>query len=159
MERSNKGGEIEMLKIAKTRNVETKLVDEREHPVVLDDEEVNDMIKDLMSEYLIDEENKHQSKSIRSGNTIVEILDNNFEKFTEAMKHISPRKLQEVKKQIRDAVQKDPLLNGSLDDVGIDLDNFENYLGTVQVFTIEKVRVYNVYEKKERIIYNRNDIT
>jgi transcription antitermination factor NusG len=146
MERSNKRDEIEMLKIVKTRNVEAKLVDEREHPVVLDNEEINEMIKDLMSDTLIDEEEKeHQSKSIRSGNTIVEILDNNFEKFTEAMKHISPQKLQEVKEQIRAEVKKDPLLNNSLDDVGIDLDNFENYLGTVQVFTIERVRIYNVY--------------
>jgi len=146
MERSSKRDEIEMLKIVKTRNVVAKLVDERERPVVLDDEEVEDMIKDLMSESLIDEEgNNHQSKSIRSGNTIVETLDDHFEKFTEAMKHISPQELQEVKEHIHDVVQKDSVLAGGLDHIGIDLDNFENYLGSVKVLTIEKVRVYNVY--------------
>jgi len=61
------------------------------------------------------------------------------------MKHISPQELQEVKEQIRNAVQKDPMLTGSLDHIGIDLDDFENYLGSVKVLTIEKVRVYNVY--------------
>lgn len=135
-----------MLKIVKARNVIAKLVDEREHPVVLDDEEVNNMIKGLMSEDLIDNKgNKHQSTSISSGNTMVRILDNHFEKFTEVMKHISPQQLQEVKEQIHNAVQEDPLLTGSLDDIGIDLDNFENYLGSVEVLTIERVRVYNVY--------------
>lgn len=146
MERSNKRDEIEMMKVVKTRNVVAKLVDENESSVVLDDEEVEDMIKDLMSEDLIDNEgNKHRSKSIRCGNTIVEILDNHFEKFTEAMKNVSPQELQEVKAQIHNAVQKDPMLNGSLDHIGIDLDNFENYLGSVEVLTIERVRVYNVY--------------
>lgn len=138
--------EIEMLKIVKTRNVVVKLVGEREHPAVLDDGEVEEMIKDLMSESLIDEEgNNHQSKSIRSGNTIVETLDDHFEKFTETMKHISPQELQEVKEHIHDVVQKDSVLAGGLDHIGIDLDNFENYLGSVKVLTIEKVRVYNVY--------------
>lgn len=149
MERFIERDEIEMLKVVKTRNVVAKLVDERESSIVLDDEEVIDMIKDIMSENLIDEEgNNHQSKSIRCGNTIVEILDNNFERFTEAMKRVSPEELQEVKKQIRDTVQNDPMLTGSLDRVGIDLDNFENYLGSVEVLTIEKVSVYNVYNSK-----------
>jgi hypothetical protein len=149
MERSNKGDEIEMMKVVKTRNVDAKLVGERESSIVLDDEEVIDMIKDLMSENFIDEVgNNHKSKSIRCGDTIVEILDNNFEKFTEAMKHISPQELLEAKEKIRNAAQKDPLLIGSLDKTGIDLDNFENYLGSVEVLTIEKVRVYNVYEVK-----------
>jgi hypothetical protein len=159
MERSSKRDEIEMLKIVKTRNVTAKLVDERESSIVLDDEEIKDMIKDLMSEDLIDKEgNKHRSKSIRCGNTIVEILDNNFEKFTEAMKHISPQELQEVKKQIYDTVQRDPSLTGSLDDIGIDLDNFENYLGSVEVLTIEKVSIYNVYEIKNGVHEAKNEV-
>lgn len=138
-----------MMKVVKTRNVVAKLVGERESSIVLDDEEIIDMIKDLMSENLIDEDgNNHHSKSIRCADTIVEILDNNFEKFTEAMKHISPQELQETKEKIRKAVQNDPSLTGSLDEIGIDLDSFENYLGSVEVVTIEKVRVYNVYNSK-----------
>lgn len=152
MERSVQEDEIEMMKIVKTRNVMAKLVDENEPPIVLDDKEVKDMVEELMSDDFIDSKGKgRKSKSIRCGNTIVEILDNHFEKFSEAMKNISPQKLQELKDQIRYTVQEDPLLADSLDDIGIDLNNFENYLGSVEVLTIGRIGVYNVYEIKNEV--------
>lgn len=138
------------LKIVKARDIVAKLVGDSEHPTVLDDEEVNDMIEDLMSNDMVDKKgNKHQSTSISSGNTTIRIIDNHFEKFKEAMKNISPQKLQEIKEQIRNAIQKDPLLYTNLDDIGIDINNLENYLGSVEVLTIERRRVYNVYEVKK----------
>lgn len=138
------------LKIIKVRDVVAKLVDDREHTVVLDDGEVNDLIEDLMSNDLIDKEgNKRQCTSTSCGNTMVRILDNHFEKFTESMKNISPHKLQEIKEQIRNAIKEDPLLSNNLDGIGIDLDNFENYLGSVEVLTIERTKIYNVYEIKK----------
>lgn len=138
------------LKIVKTRDVVVKLVDDSGYPVVLDDEEVNEMVEDIMSEDMVDEEgNKCQPASISSGNTMVRIHDNHFEKFTDAMKSIPPDKLQEIKEQIRAAIQKDPLLGSNLVDTGIDIDNFENYLGSVEALTIERRRVYNVYKVQE----------
>lgn len=134
------------LNIVKVRNVVSKLVNDSDYLVVLDDDNVNDMIKDLMSEEMIDKDgNKHRSASMSCGNTIVAIIDSHLEKFQEVMKNIPPQKLQEVKEQARKAIQKDPLLGTSLDSVGIDIDNFENYLGTVEVLTIERRRVYNVF--------------
>lgn len=135
------------LKIVKTRDVIAKLVDDSGYHVVLDDEEVNEMVEDIMSEDMVDEEgNKCQPASISSGNTMVRILDNHFEKLTDIMKSVPHNRLQELKEQIRAAIQKDPLLGSNLDDVGIDLDNFENYLGSVEVLTIERRRVYNVFK-------------
>lgn len=140
------------LKIVKTRDVVAKLVFDGEYPVVLGDEEVKDMVKDIMSEDMVDEEgNKYQPEGMSSGNTMVRILDNHLEKFTEVMKNIPHDKLQELKEQIRGAIQKDPSLGASLDDVGIDLDNFENYLGSVEVLTIQRRRAYNVYEVIDEI--------
>lgn len=138
------------LKIVKVRDVVAKLVYEMGNPVILDDEEVNDLIEDLMSKDMIDKEgNKRQSTGIGSGNTVIKILDNHFEKFTEAMKRVPPQKLQEMKEQIRNAIQENPLLGTNLEDIGIDLDNFENYLGSVEVLTVERRSVYNVYEVKK----------
>ena len=138
------------LNIVKARNIITKLVDDSKDYTDLDDEEVNELIEELMSEDLIDKEgNKHQSNGISSGDTVVRILDNHFERFTEAMKNISPEKLQEVKEQIRNAIQENPFLGDSLDVIGIDINNFENYLGRVEVLTIERRRVYNIYEIKK----------
>ena len=152
MGRPTEGDEIKMMKIVKTRNVKAKLVDESEPPIVLDDEEVKDMVEELMSEDFIDSKGKdHKSKSIRCGDTIVQILDNHFEKFSETMKNISPQKLQELKDKIRYTVQEDPFLADSLNDIGIDLNNFENYLGSVEVLTIGRVGVYNVYEIKDGV--------
>lgn len=140
----------EGLKVVKSRDIISKLVDDNGCSTELDDEEVNDLIKDLMSNDMIDKEgNKRESVSIGCGNTIVRLLDNHYEKFAEAMKNISPQKLQEIKEQIRNAIQGDPLLDSSLDKIGIDLNNFENYLGSVEVLTIERRRVYNVYEIKK----------
>lgn len=137
------------LKIIKVRDVTAKLVDERENPSVLNDEEVMDMIKDLMLNDMIDSEgNKCKPDSTTSGNTRVGVLENHFEKFTEAMKHVLPQQLSEIKELIRNSVLREQML-GNLNDIGIDLDNFENYLGSVEVLTIEKVRVYNVYEIKK----------
>lgn len=138
------------LKIVKARDIVAKLADDREYPVVLDDENINDMIEDLISEDLIDEEgNKHQSSSISCGNTIVRIIENHFEKFRDIMKSIPPKKLQEIKEQVRNRIEKDPLLDINLEDVGIDIDNIENYIGSVEVLTIERRRVFNVYEIKK----------
>lgn len=137
------------LNIVKARNIVAKLVDDSKDYTDLDDEEVNELIEELMSEDLIDKEgNKCESRSISCGDTVVRILDNHFEKFTEAMKNISPEKLQEIKEQIRSSIQEYPLLGDNLDDIGIDINNFENYLGRVEVLTIERRRVYNIYEKK-----------
>lgn len=121
------------------------------YPVVLDDENINDMIEDLMSKDLIDEEgNKQQSSSISCGNTIVRIMENHFEKFRDIMKSIPPQKLQEIKEQIRNKnIEKDPLLDINLEDIGIDIDNIENYIGSVEVLIIERKRVYNIYEVKK----------
>ena len=139
------------LRRVKVRNIVSKLVNVSDYPVVLDDDNVNDLIEDLMSEDMIDKEgNKHRSASISCGNTIVAIIDNHLEKFQEIMKNISPQKLKEVKEQARNAIQKDPLLRIGIDNVGIDIDNLENYLGTVEVLTIERRRVYNVYEVNEK---------
>ena len=138
------------LKIVKVRDVVAKLVDDTESPVTLDDEGVNDMIESLMSEDLIDKEgNKRQATGTRCGDTVVNILDNHYEKFVEAMKHVSHEELHDIKEQIRNAIHKDPLLDSNLDKIGIDLDNFENYLGSVEVLTIERRRIYNVYKIKE----------
>jgi transcription antitermination factor NusG len=138
------------LKAVKVRDIIAKLVDDSKYHIDLDDEEVNDLIEDLMSEDLTDKEgNKHQSSGISSGDTVVRILDNHFERFTEAMKNVSPEKLQEVKEQIRNAIQENPFLGDSLDVIGIDINNFENYLGRVEVLTIERRRIFNIYEIKK----------
>ncbi len=137
-------------KIIKTRDVISKLIHNYEHLVVVDDDGVNNMIEDLMSKDIVDKEgNKHKFTSISSGNTIVRTIDNELEKFEEVMKNIPHQKLQEIKEKIRDAIQKDPLLNNNLDDAGIDLDNLENYLGSVEVLTIERRRIFNIYEVKD----------
>ena len=144
------------LKRVKVRNIVSKLVNVSDYPVVLDDDNVHDLIEDLMSEDMVDKEgNKHRSASIRCGDTVVAIIDSHLEKFQEIMKNISPQKLKEVKEQARRAIQKDPSLIVSIDDVGIDIDNLENYLGTVEVLTIERRRVYNVYELSKE---NQQDV-
>jgi hypothetical protein len=147
MENTNGG-----LKIVKVRDVVAKLVDDRDCSIVLDDEEVNSMIEEFMSEDFIDKEgNKHSYSSTGCADTVIRVLDGHLEKFKEVMKHISPQQLQEAKEHIHNAIQKDPFLYVSLNNVGIDLNNFENYLGSVEVLTIERRRVYNVYEiKKEK---------
>ena len=138
------------LNIVKARNIITKLVDDSKDYTDLDDEEVNELIEELMSEDLIDKEgNLCESTSISCGDTVVRKLDNHFERFTEAMKNVSPEKLQEIKEQIRNAIQEYPLLENGLNDIDIDIDNFENYLGRVEVLTIERRRVYNIYEIKK----------
>ena len=138
------------LKIVKVRNVVAKLVDDRECSIVLDNEEINSMIEEFMSEDFIDKEgNKHQCNSTGCADTVIRILDGHLEKFRDAIKNILPEKLQEMKKQALEAIRKDPLLSTSLDNVGIDIDNLENYLGSVEVLTIERRRVYNVYEVKK----------
>lgn len=137
------------LKIVKVRNIVSKLVDDSKDYTDLDDEEVNELIEELMGEDLIDKEgNKCESTGISRGDTIVHKLDNHFEKFTNAMKNVLPEKLQEIKEQIRRAIQEYPLLENGLNDIDIDINNFENYLGRVEVLTIERRRVYNIYEKK-----------
>ncbi len=138
------------LNIVKARNITTKLVDDSKDYTNLDDEEVNELIEELMSEDLIDKEgNLCESTGISSGDTVVRKLDNHFERFTEAMKNVPPEKLQEIKEQIRNAVRENPFLDDSLDVIDIDIDNFENYLGRVEVLTIERRRVYNIYEIKK----------
>ena len=138
------------LKVVKVRNVVAKLVDDRECSVVLDDEEVNSMIEEFMSEDFIDKEgNKHSCSSTGCADTVIRVLDGHFEKFRDTIKDIPPEKLQEMKEQALEAIRKDPLLSTSLDNVGIDIDNLENYLGSVEVLTIERRRVYNVYEVKK----------
>jgi hypothetical protein len=138
------------LKIVKVRNVAAKLVDNIERSTVLDDEEVNSMIEEFMSEDFIDKEgNKHQCNSAGCADTMIRVLDGHFEKFRGVIKNIPPEKLQEMKKQALEAIRKDSSLSASLDNVGIDIDNFENYLGSVEVLTIERRRVYNVYEVKK----------
>jgi len=138
------------LNIVKARNIITKLVDDSKDYTDLDDEEVNELIEELMSEDLIDKEgNVCESTGISSGDTVVRKLDNHFERFTKAMKNVSPEKLQEIKEQIRNAIQEYPLLENGLNDIDIDIDNFENYLGRVEVLTIERRRVYNIYEIKK----------
>jgi uncharacterized FlaG/YvyC family protein len=150
-------GEIDMenvphggLKVVKVRDVVAKLVDDRECSIVLDDEEVNDMIEDLMSNDMIDNNgNKHQCNDISCADTTIKIIDGHLDKFRDTIKNIPPEKLQEMKEKVRDAIQKDPFLHSGFDNIGIDLDNFENYLGSVEVLTIERRRVYNVYEIKK----------
>ncbi len=146
-DKENIGRGLETIKV---RDVVAKLVDDIEFPVALDDEGVNDMIKDLMSEDLINNEgNKRQATGTSCGDTVINILSNHYEKFVEAMKHVSPKELQDIKEQIRNAVHKDPLLDSNLDKIGIDLNNFENYLGSVEVLTVQRRRIYNVYEVKK----------
>lgn len=138
------------LKIVKVRNVVAKLVDDIECSVVLDDEEVNSMIEEFMSEDFIDKEgNKRSFSSTGCADTVIRVLDGHLEKFREAIKNIPPEKLQEMKEQVLEAIRKDPSLSTGLDNVGIDIDNLENYLGSVEVLTIERRRVYNVYEVKK----------
>ena len=138
------------LKSIKVRNIISKLVNDSEYPIVLDDDNVSDLIEDLMSEDMVDKDgNNHRSVSISCGNTIVSIIDNQLEKFQELMKNISPQELKELKKRAHKAINKSSLLQDNLDDVGIDIDNIESYLGTVEVLTIERRRIYNVYEVKE----------
>lgn len=141
---------IEGLESVKSRNVTSKLVDDNKYSIDVDDATVNDLIDDLMSEDLIDKEgNKLQSNSISCGNILVRKLDNNFDKFTDAMKNVSPGELKKIKEKIQFAIQKDPFLVDSLDNLGIDLNNFENYLGSVEVLTIERRRVFNIFEVKK----------
>ncbi len=142
-------GSLESIKV---RDVVYKLVNDSEYTVHLDDDEVNDIIERLMSEDMVDKKgNKHKSTGISCGNTLVRIIDNHFEKFRKAIKSVSPQELQEIKKQIRKAVENDPFLHKSLDDIGgIDIDNVENYLGSVEVLTIVRRRVYNIYEENNK---------
>lgn len=99
---------------------------------------------DLMEEDLIDEDgNRHQATNIGSGNTIVRINNDHFDKLTKSAAH-----QKDIKEQIHEMTQKDPSLVTRFGDIGIDINNIENYLGSVEVLTIARRRIYSVYEDK-----------
>lgn len=137
------------LKFVKSRNISVEKIDDYTYIKSVEDDEVNDMIIDFMSEDAIDEEgNKRTVDGISSGDIIIRRMENHFQKIQDAIKKLTPEELHKLKEELPQEIKKFSNSTGiSLTNL-LDLNNIENYLGDVEVFTVIRRRVYNVYQVK-----------
>lgn len=134
------------LKFVKSRDVIIEKIDDYTYDKSIEDDKVNEMIIDFTSEDAIDKEgNKCIVNAISSGNIIIKRMENHLQKFQDAIKNLSSEELQKLKKELPKVIEKYTTTEKLDKNLIHNINNIENYLGKVEVLTVVRRRIFDVY--------------